>query len=403
MDFFDILEAFGDGQFIAAGGQGAEEDSRRHREALRLRRERREAQTERSREFYRAWRQALDEASLELARPMRMTTEGKLQLAFDELGHRFEFEIAGEGRRARATSPGIKTLNAQVRFPALGFELLVESDAREASGWRLAPGRQAIVDDYMTSARKAALTEVTANLAMWKVREDRALVAYRPFHPTAETLRAVIDDLVVLAEVMTAEPGELNTLRGEALPHGVDVPPEEVAAAAIARGAQAPALQASAPTGEALAPPAPAESPKPATPSAAAAPQISAPAAAPFADLAAALFATRAASYQVKQAFEAEHAGRRAHWRGTLERTTPFSSDRVFDGEGRKATFAMGHIEVDGFERDLRCVVAFGPDADDADIDARAGEELAFTGTLVACDPFLRTVFLADGALADAR
>ena len=120
-----------------------------------------------------------------------------------------------------------------------------------------------------------------------------------------------------------------------------------------------------------------------------------------FEALSQALFAGSLMSYQVKDHFQAHYAGRRASFRGTLERLSSFSSDMVFEGRGTKATIQMPPIMDGSFAKDVRCVVQLDESAADT-LRAQLGKPVTFEGTLVGCDAFMRTVFLADGGLEGA-
>lgn len=127
-----------------------------------------------------------------------------------------------------------------------------------------------------------------------------------------------------------------------------------------------------------------------------AAPVATGPSDLDFGALSSALFAGGLMSFKVKEHFESTYKGQRPTWTGTLKRTSAFSSDLMFQGSGIKATIEMPQVDDKGFKKDVTCVVALPRSAE---VDNLIGREVRFTGTLLACDGFMRTVSLSDGSV----
>jgi hypothetical protein len=110
------------------------------------------------------------------------------------------------------------------------------------------------------------------------------------------------------------------------------------------------------------------------------------------------LFCSGKISFQINEIFKQRYEGLEIHWSGKLTRVDSYPFDLVFGNEpGTKAEFEVAEIEGDPFGSDtVRAVVQLPAEAHDA-MSPRTGETIAFAGTLVRCDSFMRLLFVADG------
>ena len=107
------------------------------------------------------------------------------------------------------------------------------------------------------------------------------------------------------------------------------------------------------------------------------------------------LFGTRRTGFETQRIFDEGFRGRRVRGSGTLARIETFVSDVVFGRTpGTRVTLELSELEGEGYGRDVRLVAALAHDRE-TELRHSRGEEFEVEGTLVRCDPFLRTLFVA--------
>ena len=90
-------------------------------------------------------------------------------------------------------------------------------------------------------------------------------------------------------------------------------------------------------------------------------------------------------------------------WNGELARVEPYSVDATFPGgAGTRAHVVLHAIEGTAVGAgEVRAVVQLPPNAE-AELAPHLGERVALSGRLVRCDPYMRTLFVAGGAVEPA-
>jgi len=110
------------------------------------------------------------------------------------------------------------------------------------------------------------------------------------------------------------------------------------------------------------------------------------------------LFGSGKISFQIDEIFKQNYEGLEIRWSGTLSRVDSYPFDLVFGNDpGTKAEFELAEIKGDTFRSyTVKAVVQLPAEAHDA-LSPRTGQTIAFAGTLLRCDSFLRLLFVADG------
>ena len=109
------------------------------------------------------------------------------------------------------------------------------------------------------------------------------------------------------------------------------------------------------------------------------------------------LFGSDRLGHEVDERFAEVYAGQRVRWRGEVERVRPFRRDRDFGDEpGTKVTVLVGHLGDGRLVSSQIDAVVHLP----ADVEPARGEEIAFTGTLIRVDRFMRNLYVAHAQLA---
>jgi hypothetical protein len=114
------------------------------------------------------------------------------------------------------------------------------------------------------------------------------------------------------------------------------------------------------------------------------------------------LFATGKASFEINELFKQRYQGSGIQWSGELMRVDHYPFDLVFGNKpGAKAELEIDQLESESFgSTSVKAVIQLPRDAREA-LNERIGETLAFEGTLVKCDSFMRVLFVADGRIAE--
>jgi hypothetical protein len=112
------------------------------------------------------------------------------------------------------------------------------------------------------------------------------------------------------------------------------------------------------------------------------------------------VFAPGALSYAAAQTFREQFEGQAVSWAGTLESASPYHFDFVF-GPGHGVRAAVTIHELDGSllgGSKVRAMLQLP--ADTADLAARIGRGIAFSGSLAKVDGFRHEVFVRDARLS---
>lgn len=115
------------------------------------------------------------------------------------------------------------------------------------------------------------------------------------------------------------------------------------------------------------------------------------------------LFDPNLMTFQAANLFEQRYQNKRVEWAGTLQRVASYASDLVFgNNPGTKVTFDICEIDAGMLgARIVQAVVQFPPEAE-ALLQPRVGERVAFSGRMLRCDSFVRTLFITDGSVGQA-
>ncbi|MBI4575379.1 MAG: tetratricopeptide repeat protein [Planctomycetes bacterium] len=138
------------------------------------------------------------------------------------------------------------------------------------------------------------------------------------------------------------------------------------------------------------------EAPAPAPPTEAVVPAGAAEGAA---SVCVALFGGTSSGVEATRRFEGGYRGRAVRWEGTLVRVEDFSYDAVLGpGPGRRAVFEVAEVDAGllGLRR-VQALVRLLPEEDADRLRARVGARVAFEGSLLRCDGFLRNLYLTGG------
>ena len=104
-------------------------------------------------------------------------------------------------------------------------------------------------------------------------------------------------------------------------------------------------------------------------------------------------------STEVSRFFEETYAGRNVQWSGKLYRVDRYYSDLVFKGDpGIKASFEIHDLDGGGFGGRMVQAVVQLPEQAAEELQAASGKAFSISGELVACDSFLRQIYLARGS-----
>ncbi|UCD24570.1 MAG: hypothetical protein JSW51_01225 [Gemmatimonadota bacterium] len=116
-------------------------------------------------------------------------------------------------------------------------------------------------------------------------------------------------------------------------------------------------------------------------------------------DLCRALFGSGKISFQINELFKQDYQGLKVQWSGKLTRVDSYPFDLVFGNDpGTKAEFEVAELAGDSVGTHvIKAVVQLAPEAYDQLI-VKTGQALEFSGTLVKCDSFMKSLFLADGS-----
>ena len=119
------------------------------------------------------------------------------------------------------------------------------------------------------------------------------------------------------------------------------------------------------------------------------------------AEVCAALFVPGRMSTETSRDFDERYTGREVRWTGKLQRVETYYSDLVFgSGRGTRARFLIHTVEGRSFgSGEVQAVVQLPLDAAETLRD-RIGDAFTLTGRLVRCDPFMRNLFIAEGAVS---
>ena len=116
--------------------------------------------------------------------------------------------------------------------------------------------------------------------------------------------------------------------------------------------------------------------------------------------MSAALFGEWSSHDDVKARFEATYAEAEVEWAGEIETLQVYGYDPVFGREpGTRARIRIHEFETGhGGRRPVRAIVALPRELhfERREIE---GRRLGFRGRLVACDPWMRHLFVAEGEL----
>ncbi|MAG57397.1 MAG: hypothetical protein CMJ83_13985 [Planctomycetes bacterium] len=116
-----------------------------------------------------------------------------------------------------------------------------------------------------------------------------------------------------------------------------------------------------------------------------------------------ALFGAGVSSLETNRIFEDTYQDEKVSWRGIISSVDRSSFDLVFGNEPfTKVVIDVHDVAKDGLlSRMVHAVIKMPEDEQEA-LESREGEEVAFTGTLTRCDPFMRNLFIADGGLVNS-
>jgi hypothetical protein len=113
------------------------------------------------------------------------------------------------------------------------------------------------------------------------------------------------------------------------------------------------------------------------------------------------LFDPAVLSLEANRRFEQGYQGARVRWSGTLREVSRYSFDLVFgNAPGTRAVVELHEVGGGVFARTAQAVLQLPPEAFDA-LEGRRDQPLAFEGTLVRCDAFLRNLFVEGAAVGD--
>jgi hypothetical protein len=275
--------------------------------------------------------------------------------------------------------------------PAIGIPEVQTGDAAFQRHVKVFADDPEELDAWLTARRRERLRQVFALRHGVRIsREGGLRFDQRGFEEVASRLSRTLHELAALANDLGAgdERGEPGAARVEPR-----VPAGQASWADVAGGAGAQPTPEPEPTPEPTPEPMPEPMPEPEVAAAPASPDLDA------GIVALELFGESRPGFETTRLFDERYAGRDARATGTVERVEAYSSDLAFGaGPGLKVRLALPALLGEGFGRDAHVALALPP-ALEADLRARRGERLAARGRLVKCDPFLRTLYLAEGSV----
>jgi hypothetical protein len=112
------------------------------------------------------------------------------------------------------------------------------------------------------------------------------------------------------------------------------------------------------------------------------------------------LFGASRPSYETKELFESQHAGQPITFQAVIDRVDSYRSDsKLGDGPGTKVTVDLiGLVDEVYTGRDVHALIGLPSEAE-AELKDTHGATALVSGTMHACDPFLRVLVLTDGSI----
>ncbi len=365
-----------------------------------------------------AWGGAARSLGLVL-RPAGWATQPRLSGATAGLEVVVDIEDQGVGRNRRGST------RFRVNYPSLQLGLHVTREGlltnvgrafgktefrvgdRPFDDVAFVKGRDASeVRAFLTPDRRVRILRALQTYDSCEIRDTHVICTRAGTVSDSGVLRATIQALLRLA-------GELSDDRRPAeAPSKVDrarVLAEVIDQMAAAKPDEPPEAEtpaepdpipdpALAPTPEPVpAPAAPAEEP----PSRLPLPPLADPAPARDArETAEALFGGDGFLTDVKARFESNYLDREVRWQGRLKTAQRFSFDMVFPGtDGVRAVLTIARLRTGGYgEQEIQAVVHVPAETRET-LASQIDADVIVTGRLVAVDPFLRSVFVDDGAV----
>jgi hypothetical protein len=109
------------------------------------------------------------------------------------------------------------------------------------------------------------------------------------------------------------------------------------------------------------------------------------------------LFAGNALGNDVTRTFDETYSGESVSWTGIVDRVDSYYSDYIFGrGPGAKVTVKIHELTGTGYGANSCIAVVQVDEVRGADLKDRRGDSVSFKGTLVKCEPYMRTLFVAE-------